>query len=183
MGLLDNELIGGWYNTDLFFLTSRERTRVKATMTNVWVAIVDCVPIFTTPTPWLFLSFAKWTVNVTGTLTKTLENVVRWQDVIFGVPILIAVARWGRYAGDFRGLTELIRGVEYIRWLSPPVIGEVGPLFLDALARDDPLGVRRMVATMDDGELCLMALQRMLDIDWDAICVSVPMKCAGLYLY
>lgn len=36
---------------------------------------------------------------------------------------------------------------------------------------------------MDDGALCLLALEWMLDIDWDATCASVPMTCVGPYLH
>lgn len=116
-----------------------------------------------------------------------LENLGRREAVILGVMVLIMVVRWGTYTSDFGRVTDLGLGTEENRWLSPPLIGEVGALFRDALTRNDPFGVAETVERMYDGASCLLLLDRMLEINWDETYVTVPivsmMTGAGRYLY
>lgn len=112
-----------------------------------------------------------------------LDNVASWQSVILGSKTLIAVVRWVTYKGDFLWWMEVGSGTEANRrWLTP-VIGEVRPLFRDAIAPNDPFTVRRTVEKMEDGELCLLALGRILDVNWDSTYTTARTTCAGRYLY
>lgn len=97
MRLQENGLFAGWQNVELLAVLMRERARVYEPATKAWMTTVERVPVFSIPMPWLYVYFSRWTLSEAETVQKTPDNVARWQAVILGVQILIAVARWGTY--------------------------------------------------------------------------------------
>lgn len=98
--------------TELFAVTKSEWAAVYEGETSAYWTTVENEPVFPIPTPCSSIYFSRWTLSVAWTVQNTLDNVSRTEQVIVEAQMLISVARWGTYIGDFRLTTDLGRGTE-----------------------------------------------------------------------
>lgn len=98
------------------------------------------------------------------------------------VPVIIGVARWVTFIGDFRDdLLRRLMGDRSNRWRT--VIGTINPIVSWALEKSVPLGFHCMVARMENGACNLLVIQTILEVDWYGTFGWKPVMNTGRYFY